>query len=106
MKQAQAQAEGLKAQAKDGKILPGNKPKYGAPKEKALLKRRKLNEIRSWLLPKCGSKKESNQDPWSREATAGTTQGHLYPVLGTKPVNALSMTDVDAALLPLVKEKE
>jgi integrase len=31
-------------------------------------------------------------------------QGHLYPALGSKPVNSLSMADVDTALLPLVKD--
>lgn len=105
LKQAQAQAEDLKGQAKEGKNIS---------KEQAEARRIKIEGVQAnvtanentfirvaemWL-----DKKGLSWVPGHLKRQRERLQGHLYPALGNRPVNALTMTDVDAALLSLVKD--
>lgn len=105
LKQVQAQAEDLKGQAKEGKNISKEKAEARRIKVEGVQATAAANEntfirvAEMWL-----DKKGLSWVPGHLKRQRERLQGHLYPALGSRPVNPLSMADVDAALLPLVKD--
>ncbi len=102
---AQALAEDLKAKAKDGINLAQERQKNQRDKMQDTLDAQEaerntfMSVAEAWL-----EKKSLTWVSGHLKRQRERLQGHLYPAIGNKPVNALTMTDVDTALLPLVKD--
>jgi integrase len=104
---AQALAEDAKKTAKEGFRLSeanASKRRMKIEKNQAAQAQEKNTFIRvaeAWL-----EKKSITWVPGHLKRQRERLQGHLYPALGNKPVNMLTMADVDTTLLPLVKDRK
>ena len=102
---AQALAEDMKAQGKEGKNVAKERQKVrrilidGNIEAESQAENTFIKVAELWL-----EKKGLSWVPGHLKRQRERLQGHLYSALGNRPVNTLSMADVDAALLPLVKE--
>lgn len=102
---AQALAEDAKKTAKDGVRLS----QANATRRRVKIEANQIAQeheentfirvAEAWL-----DKKSLSWVPGHLKRQRERLQGHLYPALGNRSVNALSMTDVDTAILPLVKD--
>lgn len=102
---AQALAEDLKAQGKEGVNIAQERQKTRRVKVEGNIEAQEAERntfttmAEAWL-----AKMSLSWVPGHSKRQRERLQGHLYPALGNKPVNGLTMADVDAALLPLVKD--
>lgn len=102
---AQAAAEDFKARAKEGVNVAQERQKARRVKVEGNVEAQEAERntfvtvAEAWL-----DKKTLTWVPGHLKRQRERLQGHLYPALGNRPVNAISMSDVDAALLPLVKD--